>query len=138
MKIFLYVISGVAGGVIGGMGMGGGTLLIPFLTVLCGLSQHYAQSVNLIVFVPMSIVAIIIHAKNGLINKSCLYVSIPAAAVGILASVLVKDIKSDLLGILFGCFLVALGVYQLASSITDIVKKAKSKKIENKTSNAEK
>ena len=137
MKIFLYVISGVAGGVIGGMGMGGGTLLIPLLTVLCGLSQHYAQSVNLIVFVPMSIVAIIIHAKNGLINKSCLYVSIPAA-VGILASVLVKDIKSDLLGILFGCFLVALGVYQLASSITDIVKKAKSKKIENKTSNAEK
>ena len=120
------------------MGMGGGTLLIPLLTVLCGLSQHYAQSVNLIVFVPMSIVAIIIHAKNGLINKSCLYVSIPAAAVGILASVLVKDIKSDLLGILFGCFLVALGVYQLASSITDIVKKAKSKKIENKTSNAEK
>ena len=78
MKIFLYVISGVAGGVIGGMGMGGGTLLIPLLTVLCGLSQHYAQSVNLIVFVPMSIVAIIIHAKNGLINKSCLYVSIPA------------------------------------------------------------
>ena len=42
MKIFLYVISGVAGGVIGGMGMGGGTLLIPLLTVLCGLSQHYA------------------------------------------------------------------------------------------------
>ena len=132
MKIFLLILSGLLGGVIGGMGMGGGTLLIPLLALLCSVEQHIAQSVNLIVFIPMSVVAIIIHAKNGLIKKRYLYVSIPAAVVGILSSVLVKDIKSDLLSVLFGCFLIVLGVYQLVTAIIYTVKATKAKKHENR------
>ena len=53
------------GGIIGGMGMGGGTLLIPLLTLAAGVEQHLAQAINLMSFVPMSIVALIIHKKNG-------------------------------------------------------------------------
>ena len=49
-KIILFIIIGVAGGVIGGMGMGGGTLLIPLLTLFTGADQHLAQAVNLIAY----------------------------------------------------------------------------------------
>ena len=48
--VVLFLI-GFAGGVLGGMGMGGGTALIPLLT-LCGVGQAEAQAVNLLAFAP--------------------------------------------------------------------------------------
>ena len=68
MSFVFYIISGVVGGVIGGMGMGGGTLLVPILTILFSVGQRFAQCINLISFIPMAIVALIIHAKNKLIK----------------------------------------------------------------------
>ena len=68
MKTILLIIIGLLGGVIGGMGMGGGTLLIPLLTIFAGMEQHAAQALNLIAFVPMSVVALGIHIKNKLVD----------------------------------------------------------------------
>jgi uncharacterized membrane protein YfcA len=34
-----FIIAGLASGVVAGMGMGGGTLLIPILTLLLNVSQ---------------------------------------------------------------------------------------------------
>ena len=61
----IIIIVSALGGLIGGMGMGGGTLLIPLLTLCAGVEQHLAQAINLIAFVPMSIIAVCIHKKNG-------------------------------------------------------------------------
>ena len=65
--IFLEVLAGVIGGIVGGMGMGGGTLTIPILTIFLSYEQLQAQGINLIAFLPMSVVALIIHAKNHLV-----------------------------------------------------------------------
>ena len=65
-----FTICGLLGGILGGMGMGGGTVLIPLLSIGLDLSQHVAQAVNLISFVPMAIIALIIHVKNGLVETS--------------------------------------------------------------------
>ncbi|MBR2970722.1 MAG: sulfite exporter TauE/SafE family protein [Clostridia bacterium] len=133
--VILYILVGIAGGLIGGMGMGGGTLLIPLLTIFCSVPQHIAQSINLIAFVPMSVVAIIIHAKNGLIKGEYFWwVALPATAVGILASLIVKNLDGKVLSACFGYFLIALGIYQLISAIVSCVKghKEKKEKIMNK------
>ncbi|MBE5731031.1 MAG: sulfite exporter TauE/SafE family protein [Clostridiales bacterium] len=125
----LYILVGIVGGLIGGMGMGGGTLLIPLLTIFCSVSQHIAQSINLIAFIPMSVVAIIIHAKNGLIKGEYFWwVALPATAVGIIASLIVKDMDGKLLSACFGYFLIVLGVYQLITAIISCVKEHKNKK----------
>ena len=58
------VLIGIISGTISGTGMGGGTILIFLLTVLCRLEQHIAQATNLIFFIPTSIVAIIVNIKN--------------------------------------------------------------------------
>jgi len=109
--------AGLAGGLIGGMGMGGGTLLIPLLTAFCAFDQHTAQAVNLIAFIPMSVVSIIIHAKNGLLRpRYLLTVALPAAAVGAAASLLALSISGDTLGNFFGWFLIVLGIFQLYSA----------------------
>ena len=68
MKILFRIIAGLIGGTVGGMGMGGGTLLIPILTIFLSFAQLQAQGINLIAFIPMSIVAIIVHSKNHLVT----------------------------------------------------------------------
>ena len=66
---FALIISGILSGILGGMGMGGGTILIPVLGIFFGIDQHVAQAVNLISFVPMAAISIAIHLKNGLMEK---------------------------------------------------------------------
>jgi len=114
MKIFLFILIGLAGGLLGGLGMGGGTLLIPLLVLFTGLSQHAAQTVNLIAFVPMSLAALVIHLKNRLVKwKYLLTVSLPAVPAAIGASFVAKAVAGAHLGRWFGVFLMILGVYQL-------------------------
>ena len=66
--ILLEILVGALGGIVGGMGMGGGTLTIPLLTIFLSYEQLQAQGVNLIAFLPMSIIAIVIHIKNKLVD----------------------------------------------------------------------
>lgn len=127
-QIIKYVLIGVAGGVLGGMGMGGGTLLIPLLTMLGGVDQHIAQAVNLVSFIPMAVVALILHFKNKLVQtKGVILIIIPALVASALSSLLVKNIHSDLLAKLFGGFLALLGIWILIEDIF-INKKQKQEK----------
>jgi len=129
MQIFLFILIGALGGVFGGMGMGGGTLLIPLLVTFTALSQHSAQAVNLVAFVPMAILALIIHVKNGLVRpKYLLTISLPATIIGIGAALAVKHIEDENLKRYFGVFLLVLGVYQLTGVIVKFVKGRKLKK----------
>ena len=66
--IFLLILVGFLAGVIGGMGMGGGTILVPLLSFL-DLEQKSIQATNLISFLPMCVVALLFHNKNHLICK---------------------------------------------------------------------
>lgn len=128
MQIFLFIIIGISGGLLGGMGMGGGTLLIPFLTLFTGVEQHLAQSINLIAFIPMSIAALIIHIKNKLVDfKYLLLISLPAVAAGIGAAFLTKIVDGKSLSMYFGIFLMILGVYQLVCIAVDFFKNRKAK-----------
>lgn len=131
--IFAYIAVGVVGGIIGGMGMGGGTILIPLLTIFCGVEQHIAQSINLIAFVPMSVVAIIIHFKNRLIRgKYFWWIAVPALILGVAASLLIGKVGSEVLSKCFGFFLTALGIYQFVTAIIDAKKAHDGKKKKEK------
>ena len=55
MREIGFIIAGIASGVIAGMGMGGGTLLIPALTLLLGVAQRGAQGVNMLSFLPAAV-----------------------------------------------------------------------------------
>ena len=108
-----YILAGVAGGILGGMGMGGGTILIPMLGIFFGMEQHLAQAVNLISFVPMAIVALIIHFKNGLVETSGLWKIILAGLFScVLGSLFAKSVKAEILRRIFGGFLTVLAVVQ--------------------------
>lgn len=124
----LIIIVSALGGIIGGMGLGGGTLLIPLLTLCSGLEQHLAQSINLIAFVPMSIVALVIHKNNGYVDfKKCVPIATLALFGAVAGSFLTAYASGYALKASFGAFLTALGVYQMAKGIVAAVKNKKSK-----------
>ena len=128
MKTLVFLIlSGLISGIFGGMGMGGGTLLIPILTIFLGFEQKNAQGINLLVFIPMSIVSLIIHIKNKLVDFK---VGIPIMIIGIIfslgGSLLANSLSNNNLRIFFGVFLLLVGVYQGIQTIIAI-KKSKTK-----------
>jgi len=120
------IFGGLIGGVTGGMGMGGGTLLIPILTLLAGFNQLEAQGINLISFIPMSIVALILHFKNKLVRfKETYLLAIIGAVVSLVSALLAVHINSNALKILFALFLIAIGIWQLVELIKSFKEKNK-------------
>lgn len=110
------IIIGALGGLLGGMGMGGGTVLIPLLLAFTSLVQKSAQAINLISFIPMAIIAIVLHFKNGLVQKKgLLYIVIPACLTAIAGSVCCAVINGDVLKKCFGGFLIVLSFLQFFS-----------------------
>ena len=118
MEFVWYGIAGVLGGIFGGMGMGGGTVLIPLLGIFYNVNQHTAQAVNLISFIPMAIVALIIHLKNNMIDFSRVaWVIIPGVLSCILGCYIAKSVTGDILARCFGGFLILLSIFQFVSQI---------------------
>lgn len=111
--MFWWIIIGVAGGIFGGMGMGGGTLLIPLVTMFIDISQRQAQLINLISFVIMAAFVLIIHFKNKLVNVRVGTVfAVFGVVFAIITSLLTKNIDNKILKIMFGVFLIVLSLIE--------------------------
>lgn len=113
-----YILAGIAGGILAGMGMGGGTLTIPLLVLLLGVPQLTAQFVNLLAFLPTGAAALGVHVRNGLVSgKGMAYVLVPAVAASAAASIFAVDVSTELLGKLFGTFLAFIAVACLCAAV---------------------
>lgn len=111
MSFILFLVAGFFSGVLGGMGMGGGTVLIPALTVIFGVEQHIAQATNLIAFLPMAAFTLKVHKDNGLLKTEGLgWIVVPALLTSVAAGFVAAFLPSVVLKKLFGAFLVGLSV----------------------------
>ena len=112
----LLLAIGFVSGIISGMGIGGGTLLIPALVFIVGTKQQIAQSINLIVFIPSAIAALIVHTKKHNIEKGLLMKLAITGCIGAVAgSLLAVKLDSDILKRIFGIFLFVIGFYEITS-----------------------
>lgn len=111
MSFYLYALAGFLSGMLGGMGMGGGTVLIPVLTIFLGVGQHQAQAANLIAFLPMALFSLKMHKDRGLIKtEGVLGIVIPALVASVATAFLSSLLPGEILGKLFGAFLILLGI----------------------------
>lgn len=109
----VLIVIGFFSGMIGAMGIGGGTILIPALVMFTSLTQQQAQSVNLISFLPVAIVALLTHFKNKNIEiPLCLPLILLGVIGAILGSFLAVNLPSQLLRRFFGIFLFFMGLYE--------------------------
>lgn len=110
----LLLLIGIMSGVISGMGIGGGTVLIPSLIFFADVSQHTAQSINLTSFIPTALFALFIHWRNKHVRFKLAFQLILAGVAGaIMGSWLASSLASTLLRKLFGGFLLVMGIYEL-------------------------
>ena len=120
-----FILAGLLSGIIAGMGMGGGTFLIPVLTLFLGVTQKLAQSINLLVFIPTAIIALIIHIKNKLVvTKVGIIMILSGVLFSLIGAWLATGMENDDLRLYFG-FLI--GIVQLIDSIIQVSSKTKMK-----------
>lgn len=114
MSWFVSFLVGTAAGVLSAFGIGGGSLLLVYLTVFAGVPQQTAQGTNLLYFLPTAGAALSAHRKNGLLDSCTI---LPAILAGLFtaagAAWLSNGLDTSLLRRLFGLFLLYIGVTQL-------------------------
>ena len=111
MSFILYIAAGFFAGLLGGMGMGGGTVLIPVLSILFGVEQHVAQATNLIAFLPMAAFSLNVHKRKGNLKTQGLgWLIIPALLTSVAGGLVAAFLPAAVLKRLFGVFLIILAV----------------------------
>ncbi|MCL2198208.1 MAG: sulfite exporter TauE/SafE family protein [Defluviitaleaceae bacterium] len=114
MSIFWYVLVGLLSGIVSGMGIGGGAILIPALTLFMDIGQQKAQNINLLYFIPTAIIALFVHKKNNNIEKKGLLPLILWALPGAVAGAIIAvNIDANYLRKGFAIFLLCMAVYEL-------------------------
>jgi uncharacterized membrane protein YfcA len=110
------VLAGAAAGL---LGVGGGTLIIPFLTLAVGVSQHQAEATSLLVILPTAIVATLVLRRKR-IGDAALALRFGAfgAAGGIAGALVALALPAHVLRLVFALFLAAMAVRLLRDGLT--------------------
>jgi uncharacterized membrane protein YfcA len=110
----VVLIIGTALGFLAGIGVGGGSLLILWLTLVLGMDHPEARIINLLFFLPSAIVSSIFRWKQGKLEIKKV---LPAIIVGCVAagvcSFLSSTMDTSLLQKLFGGLLILTGIREL-------------------------
>jgi uncharacterized membrane protein YfcA len=102
------VVTGAASGL---LGVGGGTLMVPFLTLAAGMSQHSAEATSLLVVLPTAIVGSLVLRRRGIGDLGlALRFGALGAVGGILGALLALALPGHVLKIVFACFLLLVSV----------------------------
>ena len=107
-------VAGLLTGVLSGFGVGGGSLLLLYLTLCAGLGQYEAGGINLLYFLACAPAALYAHVKNGLVDRRaviwCAAAGVPTSAA---AAVFAAGLDTDWLRRAFGVFLLYVGAKEL-------------------------
>jgi uncharacterized membrane protein YfcA len=102
------VVAGVASGL---LGVGGGTLIVPFLTLAAGFSQHAAEATSLLVVLPTAIVGSLALRRRGVGDlELALRFGLVGAAGAVLGALLALALPADTLRVVFAVFVGIVGL----------------------------
>jgi uncharacterized membrane protein YfcA len=102
------VLAGVASGL---LGVGGGTLLVPFLTLAVGLSQHAAEATSLLVILPTAIAGTLALRRRGVGNAGlAVRFGIVGSVGAVLGALLALALPAATLRIVFAVFVGVVGL----------------------------
>lgn len=114
MTAAVAIAAGAACGVLSGFGIGGGSLLMVWMTAVLQMEQRTAQAINLLFFLPTAAASLIFHVKSGQVAWKA---TVPAALAGLTTAALsawvATMIDAALLRKFFGVFLLFVGVSEI-------------------------
>lgn len=110
----LNLLMGTVLGILTGLGIGGGSLLILWLTMALNLEQGIARGINLLFFLPSAVIACLFHWKRGTLPLRRI---LPAILSGSIAAAVFSwigmNVDVEILKKLFGFLLIATGLREL-------------------------
>ncbi|RHS81526.1 sulfite exporter TauE/SafE family protein [Butyricicoccus sp. OM04-18BH] len=107
-------VVGLLTGVLSGCGIGGGSLLLLWLTLVQDMPQFTAGGINLLYFLACAPAALVSHLKNHLIDRGAVKFCVPFGAMtSLLASFAAAGTDTSLLRRLFGVLLLYIGAKEL-------------------------
>ena len=110
----ISLLIGLICGIISGFGIGGGSILMVWMTAVLMMDQKVAQGINLLYFIPTSAAALYTHIKSKMIEWR---VVLPAAGFGcltaILGSLCANYLQVEILNKMFGGYLCIVGAKEL-------------------------
>lgn len=108
------IVVGVVLGFLSGLGVGGGSLLLLWLTLVAGVPQDAARVMNLMFFLPCALIATLFRWKQ---SKPDWHLTLPAVGAGLLGSLLGNylgpNLDTDLLKKAFGVLFLVTGFREL-------------------------
>ncbi len=116
MSILLYLGLGLAAGTLSGMfGIGGGTILIPGLVFLAGLTQHEAQGTTLaIMLLPIGLLAVLKYYHSGHVRFDiAAFICVGFLIGGLLGANVAVGLPNLILRKAFGVFLIVIAAYTI-------------------------
>jgi uncharacterized membrane protein YfcA len=109
------VLAGVASGL---LGVGGGTLLVPFLTLAVGLSQHAAEATSLLVILPTAIAGTLALRRRGVGDAGlAVRFGIVGSVGAVLGALLALALPAATLRIVFAVFVGVVGLKLIRDAI---------------------
>jgi uncharacterized membrane protein YfcA len=119
--IVALVVFGIfTGGAAGLLGVGGGIMMVPFLTLVAGVPQHAAEATSLLVVLPTAIVASVVLQRRGVGNLPlALRFGVLGAGGGILGALLALTLPGNLLRLVFAIFLAGVAVRLVRDAVVD-------------------
>ncbi len=118
MAQILYFILGIVAGILGGMfGIGGGTIIIPALVLIFGLTQHQAQGTSLAILIPpIGLLAAMRYYQSGNVKLSiAAFVCAGFFIGGLIGADFVHHLSDPLLKRMFGIFLLFVSLQMIIS-----------------------
>lgn len=116
MDILIYIIAGFLSGAVGSLGVGGGGVLIVFLTLFLEYSRDEAAVMNLIFFIPIALLSVIIYLKQKQIDvKRAVGLALSGLLGSVLGVYLSGVIETSLLSKIFGGILISISIKTLFS-----------------------
>ena len=114
LKWLLSLAVGLLTGILSGFGIGGGTILMVYLTALAAFPQKIAQGINLLYFIPTAAASLLLHSKHHQVEwKAVLPAALCGCATAAGFSLLSLGLELGLLKKLFGVFLIFTGLSEL-------------------------
>lgn len=114
MSYVFMAIAGIVSGILGAMGLGGGGILIIYLTLIEGVEQVKAGGINLIFFIPSAVIAVIYYSRRKMIEWSMALPSMFFGVVGGIGGAYLSTVLDGfVVGKLFGILLLIMGIQQL-------------------------
>ena len=108
------LLIGVALGFLSGLGVGGGSLLILWLTLVMGLEHSVARNINLLFFLPSAVIATLFRWKQGSLEFKKIMPAIIAGCISAaIFSVIGKNLPVTQIQKLFGLLLITTGLREL-------------------------